>query len=181
MTYFPLYQTTCFFIPLVAPCTPLLARCDIISTSNYDTHIPILHIFKGICKAIRFFMCIRILVDGFQSVTLKNTSFLYQSPEPFPLPMKQIIGRIIGGHQDDSFYPLQTSAALKCGIATHTMSAQENAVRIDLPFFTDFRTFTVSATLIFHFLNFFRPYSILFFQFRDTEWAADRTFVLFSS
>ena len=75
----------------------MFARCDIISTSNYDTHIPILHIFKGICKAIRFFMCIRILVDGFQSVTLKNTSFLYQSPEPFPLPMKQIIGRIIGG------------------------------------------------------------------------------------
>ena len=25
MTPFPLYQTTCFFIPLVAPCTPLLA------------------------------------------------------------------------------------------------------------------------------------------------------------
>ena len=24
MTYFPLRQTTCFFIPLVAPCTPLL-------------------------------------------------------------------------------------------------------------------------------------------------------------
>ena len=75
----------------------MFARCDIISTSNYDSHIPILHLFKGICKAIRFFMCIRILVDGFQSVTVKNTSFLYQSPEPFSLPMKQIIGRIIGG------------------------------------------------------------------------------------
>ena len=24
LTFFPLYQTTCFFIPLVAPCTPLL-------------------------------------------------------------------------------------------------------------------------------------------------------------
>lgn len=24
MTPFPLYQTTCFFIPLVAPCTPIL-------------------------------------------------------------------------------------------------------------------------------------------------------------
>lgn len=24
MTYFPLRQTTCFFIPLVAPCKPLL-------------------------------------------------------------------------------------------------------------------------------------------------------------
>lgn len=24
LTLFPLYQTTCFFIPLVAPCTPLL-------------------------------------------------------------------------------------------------------------------------------------------------------------
>ena len=26
MTYFPLHQTTCFFIPLVAPCKPLLAN-----------------------------------------------------------------------------------------------------------------------------------------------------------
>ena len=28
MTYFPLYQTTCFFIPLVAPCKPLLSSGD---------------------------------------------------------------------------------------------------------------------------------------------------------
>lgn len=28
MTYFPLYQTTCFFIPLVAPCKPLLSKVD---------------------------------------------------------------------------------------------------------------------------------------------------------
>lgn len=28
LTLFPLYQTTCFFIPLVAPCTPLLAFGD---------------------------------------------------------------------------------------------------------------------------------------------------------
>ena len=28
MTYFPLRQTTCFFIPLVAPCTPLLANIE---------------------------------------------------------------------------------------------------------------------------------------------------------
>ena len=28
MTYFPLRQTTCFFIPLVAPCKPLLAMYD---------------------------------------------------------------------------------------------------------------------------------------------------------
>ena len=26
MTYFPLHQTTCFFIPLVAPCKPLLTN-----------------------------------------------------------------------------------------------------------------------------------------------------------
>ena len=26
MTYFPLHQTTCFFIPLVAPCKPLLTK-----------------------------------------------------------------------------------------------------------------------------------------------------------
>ena len=29
MTYFPLHQTTCFFIPLVAPCKPLLTMFDI--------------------------------------------------------------------------------------------------------------------------------------------------------
>ena len=28
MTYFPLRQTTCFFIPLVAPCKPLLLSLD---------------------------------------------------------------------------------------------------------------------------------------------------------
>lgn len=28
LTFFPLYQTTCFFIPLVAPCTPLLSFLD---------------------------------------------------------------------------------------------------------------------------------------------------------
>lgn len=28
MTYFPLRQTTCFFIPLVAPCKPLLRKAD---------------------------------------------------------------------------------------------------------------------------------------------------------
>lgn len=28
MTYFPLRQTTCFFIPLVAPCKPLLTVDD---------------------------------------------------------------------------------------------------------------------------------------------------------
>lgn len=28
LTLFPLYQTTCFFIPLVAPCTPLLRFID---------------------------------------------------------------------------------------------------------------------------------------------------------
>ena len=33
MTYFPLHQTTCFFIPLVAPCPPLLSSID---TKNAD-------------------------------------------------------------------------------------------------------------------------------------------------
>ena len=28
LTLFPLYQTTCFFIPLVAPCTPLLTNIE---------------------------------------------------------------------------------------------------------------------------------------------------------
>lgn len=35
MTYFPLHQTTCFFIPLVAPCKPLLLRLDL--KSEYET------------------------------------------------------------------------------------------------------------------------------------------------
>lgn len=29
MTHFPLRQTTCFFIPLVAPCPPLLSSVDV--------------------------------------------------------------------------------------------------------------------------------------------------------
>ena len=29
LTLFPLYQTTCFFIPLVAPCTPLLTKNEL--------------------------------------------------------------------------------------------------------------------------------------------------------
>ena len=35
MTYFPLHQTTCFFIPLVAPCKPLLAFQDNTPLSYY--------------------------------------------------------------------------------------------------------------------------------------------------
>ena len=31
MTYFPLRQTTCFFIPLVAPCKPLLHADKVIA------------------------------------------------------------------------------------------------------------------------------------------------------
>ena len=34
LTFFPLYQTTCFFIPLVAPCTPLLALIDVYRRSD---------------------------------------------------------------------------------------------------------------------------------------------------
>lgn len=35
MTLFPLYQPTCFFIPLVAPCKPLLTTMD--NKSPYGT------------------------------------------------------------------------------------------------------------------------------------------------
>ena len=34
MTYFPLHQTTCFFIPLVAPCKPLLSSAEVRSSSE---------------------------------------------------------------------------------------------------------------------------------------------------
>lgn len=37
MTYFPLRQTTCFFIPLVAPCKPLLGILKITQDNNRDT------------------------------------------------------------------------------------------------------------------------------------------------
>lgn len=38
MTYFPLRQITCFFIPLVAPCKPLLENHDypVLETSVSD-------------------------------------------------------------------------------------------------------------------------------------------------
>ena len=36
MTYFPLHQTTCFFIPLVAPCKPLLASDTDIDAWSYQ-------------------------------------------------------------------------------------------------------------------------------------------------
>ena len=47
MTYFPLHQTTCFFIPLVAPCKPLLIvfviiyvlSGPIIGYTNYDMYL----------------------------------------------------------------------------------------------------------------------------------------------
>ena len=157
------------------------SRCNVIIGTVDDAQVSVLHFLKGFRIAVCFFMRICIVVDCLQSITVKDLSICQKSAEGIFHSMKQIIGRIKWCHQDNFSYPLQTSAALKCGIAAHTMSAQENVVRIDLPFFTDFRTFTVSATLIFDFLKFFRPYSILFFQFRGTERAAGRTFVLFSS
>lgn len=36
MTYFPLHQTTCFFIPLVAPCKPLLVSNDTDFSELFD-------------------------------------------------------------------------------------------------------------------------------------------------
>ena len=36
LTLFPLYQTTCFFIPLVAPCPPLLLSFDLdLASKNF--------------------------------------------------------------------------------------------------------------------------------------------------
>ena len=46
MTYFPLYQTTCFFIPLVDPCTPLLAK-------QYNLVTPILREVGNMCVRFR--------------------------------------------------------------------------------------------------------------------------------
>ena len=39
MTYFPLRQTTCFFIPLVAPCKPLLLYRDTRARDTYRKEI----------------------------------------------------------------------------------------------------------------------------------------------
>ena len=36
LTLFPLYQTTCFFIPLVAPCTPLLAVIEVLENISFQ-------------------------------------------------------------------------------------------------------------------------------------------------
>ena len=36
MTYFPLHQTTCFFIPLVAPCKPLLSYNEAIKSAKLE-------------------------------------------------------------------------------------------------------------------------------------------------
>lgn len=43
MTYFPLHQTTCFFIPLVAPCKPLLRMTNI--QSIYDVVYGLLYYY----------------------------------------------------------------------------------------------------------------------------------------
>ena len=42
MTYFPLRQTTCFFIPLVAPCKPLLANL-FAENNQWDEVFPALY------------------------------------------------------------------------------------------------------------------------------------------
>ena len=39
MTYFPLRQTTCFFIPLVAPCKPLLELVDELYDEAVETGV----------------------------------------------------------------------------------------------------------------------------------------------
>ena len=46
MTYFPLRQTTCFFIPLVAPCKPLLVNIDIKDFFPTVTLEQVFRIFK---------------------------------------------------------------------------------------------------------------------------------------
>ena len=39
MTYFPLRQTTCFFIPLVAPCKPLLYTKLVIQLQKWNATV----------------------------------------------------------------------------------------------------------------------------------------------
>lgn len=41
MTYFPLHQTTCFFIPLVAPCKPLLITTEKKKNVYFDRYTPV--------------------------------------------------------------------------------------------------------------------------------------------
>ena len=46
LTLFPLYQPTCFFIPLVAPCKPLLPYIDYNSLEEFHTLKSVCSLFK---------------------------------------------------------------------------------------------------------------------------------------
>ena len=55
LTLFPRYQTTCFFIPLVAPCTPLLASVDRGKFSKFKFPLPPLPIQQEIVRILDTF------------------------------------------------------------------------------------------------------------------------------
>lgn len=62
MTYFPLHQTTCFFIPLVAPCKPLLTRYDEqlrdSITNNTNAQELLLNIYRVMLTRAKKGLCI---------------------------------------------------------------------------------------------------------------------------
>lgn len=66
MTYFPLHQTTCFFIPLVAPCKPLLGetKMRIMLQMLMESFCPVLlAITAGVIFSYPLANVIKIAVD----------------------------------------------------------------------------------------------------------------------
>lgn len=73
MTYFPLHQTTCFFIPLVAPCTPLLPFLGAIAR-NVD--LDCMKYFLGLGLIIKIGMSI---VGQFTGYSMPMSFFVLQN------------------------------------------------------------------------------------------------------
>ena len=66
MTYFPLHQTTCFFIPLVAPCKPLLPFIMKLRLHRYVNKVPareeIKQVFLRDIKAMPYVKVLEVLL-----------------------------------------------------------------------------------------------------------------------
>ena len=77
MTYFPLRQTTCFFIPLVAPCKPLLPNLDYIILGKLT--LTLTKDYQELEKLFRL-MCFNVFAHNRDDHS-KNFSFIYSDDE----------------------------------------------------------------------------------------------------
>lgn len=73
LTLFPLYQTTCFFIPLVAPCTPLL----VIDLNQYSQYVKYAWPFDNGAALIEF-------GNGYMTYIDVNGEFLFEPTKGTP-------------------------------------------------------------------------------------------------